>query len=278
MATSTTPVTMRGSVLGVILHDVCEEIRLEQLRDILGARRVEPGFKHATPDYVRFENPPVVERLEPVVLTSGEKLIPQIKYYDYGVISVLFELEFEADWETLVQLAAGWVPNPELERQAQQIIHGRLDRIAPALVHLYREWLSEDYYVFTLSGVPAQPLGSDLQRMTSGAGTMQLILETYPGRRTYEYGMTYVRDALSLIPSPIKRNFIAESWWGGFNGFVSYSCGYYKATAQVPVMGEFYANFGMIGVLFGSVCYGMGLQKLSNCLRLRSIGKASLVV
>ena len=98
MATSTTPVTMRGSVLGVILHDVCEEIRLEQLRDILGARRVEPGFKHATPDYVRFENPPVVERLEPVVLTNGEKLVPQIKYYDYGVVSVLFELGFEADW------------------------------------------------------------------------------------------------------------------------------------------------------------------------------------
>ena len=162
MATSTTPATMRGSVLGVILHDVCEEIRLEQLRDILGARRVEPGFKHATPDYVRFEIPPVVERLEPVVLTSGEKLIPQIKYYDYGVISVLFELECEADWETLVQLAARWVPSPELERQAQQIIGGRLDRIAPALVRPYRDWLSEDYYIFILSSVPGQPRGSDL--------------------------------------------------------------------------------------------------------------------
>jgi hypothetical protein len=153
---------MRGSVLGVILHDVCEEIRLEQLRDILGARRVEPGFKHATPDYVRFENPPVVERLEPVVLTNGEKLVPQIKYYDYGVVSVLFELGFEADWETLVQLAARWVPSPELERQAQQIIRDRLDRIAPALVRPYRDWLSEDYYIFTLSGVPGQPCGSDL--------------------------------------------------------------------------------------------------------------------
>ena len=153
---------MKGSVLGVILHDVCDEIRLEQLRDILGARRVEPSFKHATPDYVRFENPPVVERLEAIVLPGGESLIPQIKYYDYGVISVLFELQFEADWEGLIQLAARWVPNPELERQAQQIIRGRLDRIAPALGRLYRDWLSEDYYVFTLSGVPGQPLGSEL--------------------------------------------------------------------------------------------------------------------
>ena len=162
MATSTPVATMKGSVLGVILHDVCEEIGLEQLRDILGARRVEPSFKHATPDYVRFENPPVVERLEPVVLTSGEKLIPQIKYYDYGVISVLFELAFEADWETLVQLAARWVPNSELERQAQQIIRGRLDRIAPAMVRPYRDWLGEDYYIFTLSEVSGQPSGSDL--------------------------------------------------------------------------------------------------------------------
>jgi hypothetical protein len=162
MATNTIASGMKGSVLGVILHDVCEEIRLEQLRDILGARRIEPSFKHATPDYVRFENPPVVERLEPVVLTSGEKVVPQLKYYDYGVVSVLFELEFEAAWETLVQLAAHWVPNPGLEQQAQQIIRGRLDRIAPAMVRPYRDWLAEDYYIFTLSQVPGQPSGSDL--------------------------------------------------------------------------------------------------------------------
>ncbi len=162
MLATTQVAKMKGSVLGVILYDVCEEIRLEQLRDVLGARRVEPSFKHATPDYVRFENAPVVERLGPITLASGEKLLPQIKYYDYGVVSVLFELAFEADWETLVQLAARWVPSPELERQAQQVVRGRLDRISVALVRPYRDWLSEDYYIFTLSEVPGQPRGSDL--------------------------------------------------------------------------------------------------------------------
>ncbi|MGA2905443.1 MAG: hypothetical protein ABSD98_16580 [Candidatus Korobacteraceae bacterium] len=160
--TGTTAATMKGSVLGVILHDVCDEIRLEELRQMLGARRVEPSFKHATPDYVRFANPPVVERLEPVILPSGEKLALQLKYYDYGVISVLLELAFEADWEGLVQLAARWVPNPELERQAQQIIRRRLDKIAPAIVRLYTDWLSEDYYIFVLSEVPGNPRGHDL--------------------------------------------------------------------------------------------------------------------
>jgi oligosaccharide repeat unit polymerase len=123
-----------------------------------------------------------------------------------------------------------------------------------------------------------QLLGMVGQRMTSGAGTIQLILEKYPQTTDYEYGMTYVHDAISLIPSPIKRNFVPESWWGGFNGFISYSNGYYKATAQVPVMAEFYANFGMMGVLFGSVLYGMVLQRLSNGLRLRCFKKASTVI
>ena len=57
MATGSAAETMKGSVLGVILHDVCGEIRLEPLRQILGARRAEPSFKHATPEYLRFENP-----------------------------------------------------------------------------------------------------------------------------------------------------------------------------------------------------------------------------
>jgi hypothetical protein len=165
-ATSTTPIAgvgiMKGAVLGVILHDVCEEIRLEELRVILGAKRVEPTFKHATPEYVRFEKPPVVEQLEPVLLASGEKLVPQIKYYDYGVISVLLQLEFAADWAGLVQLAARWVPSPELERQAQQIIRHRMEKIHPAIVRPYSDWLSEDYYIFLLTEVPGNPQGCDL--------------------------------------------------------------------------------------------------------------------
>ena len=162
MASSATVGKIKGSLLGIILHDICEEIRLDELREILDAKRVRPDFKHATPDYVRFENSPVVEQLDPIVLSSGDSLQPQIKYYDYGVASVILELCFETDWDELVKLAARWVPSAELERQAQQIIRGRLERIAPAIVRPYAEWLSEDYYIFLLSDVPERPSGADL--------------------------------------------------------------------------------------------------------------------
>ena len=156
------PAALKGSVIALLLHDVCEEIRLEELREILCAQRVEPSFKHATPEYVRFENPPVVERLDPIVLSTGEKLLPQLEYYDYGVISVLLEFEFDSSWDGLVQLASRWVPSPELERQAQQIIQSRLEKISPAILRLYEEWLSEDYYVFVLREVTGNPRGLDL--------------------------------------------------------------------------------------------------------------------
>ncbi len=153
---------LKGSVLALILHDIAEEIQLEPLREILGARRVEQSFKHATPEYVRFEKPPVVETLEPIVLNSGERVFPQIKYYDYGVISVLLEFPFECDWDGMVRLASRWVPNPALEQQAQQIVRGRLDKIAPAIVRPYDDWLNEDYYIFLLTHIAGDPQGIDL--------------------------------------------------------------------------------------------------------------------
>ncbi len=159
---STHPVALKGSVLALILHDIAEEIRLEPLREILGARRVEPRFKHATPEYVRFEQPPVIESLDAITLSSGERLLPQIKYYDYGVVSVVLEFDFECDWDGLIRLASRWVPSPELEQQAQQIVRSRLDKIAPAVVRPYKEWLDEDYYIFHLTHIAGDPQGIDI--------------------------------------------------------------------------------------------------------------------
>jgi hypothetical protein len=193
--------TMKGSVLGVILHDICEEIRLEELRNILGARRVEPSFKHATPEYVRFEKPPVVEQLEPVVLSNGEMLSLQIKYYDYGVVSVILERMFEADWPALIQLASRWVPNSELERQAQQIIRGRLERIAPAIERPYHDWLAEDYYVFQLSDVPGQPRAIELLAEHGPEIAQMLRGEPIPLARTENEDV--LQASLSYYPNDL---------------------------------------------------------------------------
>ena len=43
---------------------------------------------------MRYQRPPVAEPLDPLVLSGGERLEGEIKYYDYGVVSVIYQLTF----------------------------------------------------------------------------------------------------------------------------------------------------------------------------------------
>ena len=45
---------LQGAILALIQFDVCEEIKLDELRKLLGARTAEASFKHQAPGYVRF--------------------------------------------------------------------------------------------------------------------------------------------------------------------------------------------------------------------------------
>jgi len=152
-----------GSVLVLIQFDVCEEIRLDELRHILGARTADTSFKHLAPGYVRFQRPPVEEALEPLVLESGERLQGDIKYFDYGVISVVFELPFSGDWDKLVQLSSRWVWDTNFEALATRIVKEKLERAASAIVKPYTsEWLKEDYFIFHLREIAGSPSATDL--------------------------------------------------------------------------------------------------------------------
>jgi hypothetical protein len=163
MTAPRTEPALSGSVLVLIQFDVCEEIRLDRLRQIIGARTQEqPSFKHPTPGYVRYERPPVLEPLEPLVLESGERLEGQIKYYDYGVVSVVYQLPFSGDWDTLVRLGSRWVWDVDFEKYASRMVRQKLERAAPALVKRYPEWLSEDYFIFHVREITGTPSAHEL--------------------------------------------------------------------------------------------------------------------
>ena len=166
--------SLQGSVHVLIQFDVCEEINLDSLRDIFGARRQEASFKHAAPGYVRFQRAPVVEPVEPLVLESGERLDVQIKYYDYGVLSVVFELPFSGDWDTLVGLAGRWVWDTDFTSFAQKIVKQKIERARPALTKLYDSWLHEDYFVFHVRDIAGNPSAAELLS-TQGGRIAQIV-------------------------------------------------------------------------------------------------------
>ncbi len=147
--------TIAGSFGLLFLYDICEEIRLDELRGLLKApaARREPSFRHPVPEYVRFERPPVVDILEPVKLDSGEVLSCRMNYYEYGVVTVKLELPFEFGWDQLVELSGTWIAAPAIEGRAAEIVRSRLQNLGSALVKPYDYRLTEDYYVIQLKPV-----------------------------------------------------------------------------------------------------------------------------
>jgi hypothetical protein len=154
---------LRGSVLVLIQYDVCEEIRLDVLRQLFPSRTAEATFKKA-PAYVRYQRPPVEETLEPLVLESGERLSGEMKYYDYGVVSVVFELPFSGDWEKLIELSCRWTSDTNFEKLAGRLVRQRLERAAPALIKPYKDqnWLQEDYFIFHVREIDGAPSADEL--------------------------------------------------------------------------------------------------------------------
>jgi hypothetical protein len=146
---STIPAEINGSVLVLIQFDVCEELRLDQLQQSVNARTLQqPKTKHSVPAYVRYHRPPVAGPLEPLQLPGGERLEGEIKYYDYGVVSVVYQLSFSGDWESLVQLASQWIWDVDFASKVEPMVRQRLESVSSALVKPYARWLSEDYFIF----------------------------------------------------------------------------------------------------------------------------------
>ena len=143
---------LQGTFRILLLYDVADSINLERLKSILQIRPSErlPSFMHPTPEYVRFELPPVIEPLEPIELETGDRLQARIKYYDYGVSSLEMELPFSCEWDALVELSTQWIAAPGIEKRAMEVMRRGLKRAAPALVKAYSSLLAEDYYIIEL--------------------------------------------------------------------------------------------------------------------------------
>ncbi len=165
----------QGSLYALTLYDVCDEIDLSHLPTLISAKRLVPAFKHTTPEYVRFESPPITESLGPLTLDTGEQFEGTMQYYDYGVVSVLLHRPFSGSWSELQQLAARWIPNVLFEEFTTRVVRQRLANLRSALRNPYSTFLSEDYYIFHLcepEGLQAEDLirqhGQEISQIITG--------------------------------------------------------------------------------------------------------------
>ena len=116
-------------------------------------------MKHAAAEQIFFERPPVVENAQ---LEANPKSQVRIKYYDYGVLSVLFEFPFEGDWRDLISLSARWISETDLQNRAEAIAKEKVQRTRAALIKPYDRWLSEDYFIFFMREIEGSPAAAQL--------------------------------------------------------------------------------------------------------------------
>ena len=193
--------SLRGSAVGLFLFDVCEEMKLDEVRSILGARRLGEGLKHAAAEQLFFERPPVVEEAQ---LTGDAKAQVRVKYYDYGVVSILFEFPFTGEWSDLISLSSKWISGTDLPSRAEQIAKEKVARIKLALIKPYDSWLSEDYFIFFMREIQGSPpaahlLGSCRQQIAQVVRGENAPLSDDELREILQSAMSYYPNDLAVL-------------------------------------------------------------------------------
>ena len=158
-------VILNGTIRALLLFDISEEIDLKKLRPLVGASdaKREPAFRGPSPEYVRYEQPPVADTLGVCEPFENWPMQGRIRYFDYGIASVELRTAFSAvDWQQVISLANRWVLSDELEKRARELLRSRIERISAALIKPYENWTAEDYYVIQVD--PLTSSSEDLMR------------------------------------------------------------------------------------------------------------------
>ena len=202
--------TLTGSALALILYDVGEEIELDQLRQASGARPIEGVLKHPSPEYAGFRRPPVAQDTGELRLVSGERLKTRIKFYDYGVISLLFETSFAGDWGQWIELASRWMASAEFERLAHQLVSEQMKRLGSAVAKAYPQWLWENYFIFHVAEVTGSPTAPELIARYGDQIAQIVRGETSPLSETEK------NEVLQAQLSYYPRDVVVIGWLGAF--------------------------------------------------------------
>jgi hypothetical protein len=205
-------VRLSGCFRILCLYDVAEAIDLEKLRSLLGSRcgpREHP-FPRRTPQYIRFEDAPIVEPSEPLTITANAGATCSIKYYAFGVVVVRVKVPFDCEWQTLLSENSRWMDAADVGKEAREIAQRHLEQVAPAVIRPTKDWLQETYLVTEINEVQDergdQPTTAELLS-SHGGEIVQLVRgETIPispkaGEEVLQGSLSYYPRDLVVVGS-----------------------------------------------------------------------------
>ena len=167
---------MTGSVTALYLFDVAQSIDLAAIRQRLGPRAAEAKLddKGPGPARVRYLQPPVVVDGADLACADIDGFRVRVKFYDYGVISLMLTRPFDGAWSDLGELSQSLIENESLEQRALDACERIVKEMSSALSEARASYLSEDYFVFTIA--PTDASGSADQVIAShGVEIAQIV-------------------------------------------------------------------------------------------------------
>lgn len=155
-------VSLRGVFQLYVLYDVAEAFNVDQIRNILGERasRARQVLPRRTPEYIRFEEAPIIDQAASLSLSSGQQIACSIKYYRFAVCVVQLDVPFDCGWPNLLRQASQWMDAPELEPLTRQLLRERLKEISSAVLKPNADWLQESYFITAIDHI-SDPSGTN---------------------------------------------------------------------------------------------------------------------
>ena len=164
-----------GHITAFFLFDVAEAIDLGRVQRELGAgvaSRLAP--KPTTPPYVQYRQPPITIDGQTVDTPDADGFSVRFKAFDYGVISIALTRPVSGTWSEWVTWGLGCHENTALPRHAERLARTLIDRIGAAITRPRREFLAEDYLVFTITQV-TEATSAESLLATQGGAIAQLL-------------------------------------------------------------------------------------------------------
>jgi hypothetical protein len=201
------PEIRSGFVTALYLFDVAQQIDLPAVKAQLGERATTARIddKAAGPPRLRYVQPPVVVDGAVLNCPDLDGFRVRIKFYDYGVISLMLTRPFAGSWADLVSAGQTLIESEPLENHATDACRRIVDEVRPLLRGIRGSFLSEDYLVFAITSLET-PLTAEQLVAQRGAEIAQLLrgerlpLSAQERAAVLRHGLSYLEDDV-VVPA-----------------------------------------------------------------------------
>lgn len=165
-----------AQVTALYLFEVSESVDLRRLPELLPATAMPAKLmlKPAVPAYVRYQVPPLQIDGSSLGFPAVGEYQARFKIFDYGVVSLALTRAFTGPWQELIRIAHEVAVQNVLEREAERLVRGLVQRVRAALEQPREDFLTEDYVVFSVNST-AQEMRAAPWLEASGLEIAQLL-------------------------------------------------------------------------------------------------------